>query len=125
LSLILPGLWWRKRRSIDTLYPNDYISTMYTIKTINEFEKWLSGIRDRTARIRLARQIDRLQKGQFGDVKHLAEGVLELREHFGPGWRMYGFNKGEVIIIMLSGGDKSSQSADIAKALQKTAGVEE
>ena len=107
------------------MYPNDYISAMYTIKTTPEFEKWLSGIRDRTARIRLARRIDRLQKGQFGDVKHIAEGVFELREHFGPGWRMYGVKKGEVIIIMLGGGDKSSQSADIAKALQKAAVVEE
>lgn len=98
---------------------------MYTIKTTPEFDAWLAGIRDRGTRIRLSRRIDRLQNGQFGDVKHIADGVFELREHFGPGWRMYGIKKGEVIVVMLGGGDKSSQSVDIAKALQKAATVEE
>lgn len=73
----------------------------------------------------LWRRIDRLQKGHFGDVKHISDGVFELREHFGPGWRMYDIKKGDVIVVMLGGGDKSNQSADIAKALQKAGAVED
>lgn len=53
---------------------------------------------------------------QFGDVKPVGHGVFEMREHFGPGWRMYYVQRGEVLIVMLGGGDKSTQSADIAKA---------
>ncbi len=55
-------------------------------------------------------------QGQFGDVKPVGDGVFEMREHFGPGWRMYYVQHGDVVIVMLGGGDKATQAADIAKA---------
>jgi putative addiction module killer protein len=69
-------------------------------------------------RIRLARRLDKAQRGQMGDVKPVGEGVLEMREHFGPGWRMYDTQRGETVIVMLGGCDKSSLVADIAKAVK-------
>ena len=61
--------------------------------------------------------MDKAQRGNLGDVKPVGKGVFEMREFFGPGWRMYYVQHGETLIVMLGGGDKSSQSADIAKAL--------
>jgi len=62
--------------------------------------------------------------GNLGDVKPVGEGVVEMREHFGPGWRMYYVQRGSQLIVMLGGGDKSSQSADIAKAIQLASTLE-
>ena len=56
-------------------------------------------------------------RGNLGDVKPVGEGVWEMREFFGPGWRMYYLQRGDVLIVMLGGGNKSTQSADIAKAI--------
>ena len=63
--------------------------------------------------------------GNLGDVKPVGEGVFEMREHFGPGWRMYYVQRGEVLIVMLGGGDKSSQAADIANAVKLAASFED
>ena len=98
---------------------------MLTIKTTPEFDKWMGSIKDRITYIRLARRLDRAQQGNLGDVKQVGEGVFEMREHFGPGWRMYYVRRGEVLVIMLGGGDKSSQDADIEKAVQIAASIEE
>ena len=65
---------------------------------------------------RLARRLEKAQKGNLGDVKPVGDGVFEMREHFGPGWRMYYVQRGEVLIVMLGGGDKSTQQADIRRA---------
>ena len=89
---------------------------MLTIKTTPEFDKWMGSIRDRITYIRLARRLDRAQQGNLGDVKQVGEGVFEMREHFGPGWRMYYVQRGAMLIVMLGGGDKSSQERDIAAA---------
>jgi len=59
--------------------------------------------------------------GNLGDVKPVGDGVFEMREQFGPGWCMYYVIRGEVVIVMLGGGDKSSQSADISKAIRLAA----
>ncbi len=56
--------------------------------------------------------------GNLGDVKPVGDGISEMREHFGPGWRMYYIQRGEMLIVMLGGGDKTSQEADIAKAVR-------
>ena len=72
---------------------------MYSIKRTNEFSGWLSGIKDRMARTRLNRRIDRAMAGNFGDVKPVGEGVFEMREHFGTGWRMYYIQRGTVLIL--------------------------
>jgi putative addiction module killer protein len=63
--------------------------------------------------------------GNLGDVKPIGEGVNEMREHFGSGWRMYYVQRGAVLIVMLGGGDQTSQPADIAKALKLAASVED
>lgn len=69
-------------------------------------------------RLRLARRLEKVQRGNLGDVKQVGEGVWEMREFFGPGWRMYYVRRDEVLIVMLGGGDKSTQAADIAKAIE-------
>jgi putative addiction module killer protein len=95
---------------------------IYEIRTLPEFDQWLAAIKDKTALIRLTRRLDRAQHGQFGDIKAVGDGVFEMREHFGSGWRMYYVQRGFQMIVMLGGGDKSSQTADIAKA-QKLANI--
>lgn len=98
---------------------------MYIVKTLPEFDAWLDGIKDRTTRLRLARRLDKAQRGNLGDVKPVGHGVLEMREFFGPGWRMYYVQHGNVLIVMLGGGDKSTQTADIAIAIERAARLED
>ena len=95
---------------------------MYTVKRTPEFDDWLAGIKDGMTRIRLAKRLDKVQRGVLGDVASVGQGVQEMREFFGPGWRMYFVERQGVIIVMLGGGDKSSQPADIevAVAVSKT-----
>jgi len=89
---------------------------MYTVKHLPEFDGWLNSLRDRPTRFRLLRRLEKAQRGLLGDVASVGDGVFEMREFFGPGWRMYYVQRGEVLIVMLGGGDKSSQVADIANA---------
>lgn len=91
---------------------------MYNIKLTDEFDVWLNGLKDNITRLRLARRLEKALRGALGDVKPVGEGVFEMREHFGLGWRMYYVQRGDTLIIMLAGGDKSSQSRDITKAKQ-------
>jgi len=90
---------------------------MCTIKRMPEFDEWLNGIRDGMTRIRLARRLDKAQRGLLGDVAPVGEGVCEMREFFGPGWRLYYIERDGMLIVMLGGGDKSTQSDDIARAI--------
>ena len=89
---------------------------MFIIKRLPEFDEWFEGLRDRMTGIRLGVRLDKLQRGILGDVKPVGDGVFEMREFFGPGWRMYYVQHGAVLIVMLGGGDKSSQASDIAAA---------
>jgi putative addiction module killer protein len=98
---------------------------MYSIKVLPEFTSWLNSLKDGVTRIRLARRLDKAQRGNLGDVKAVGEGVFEMREHFGPGWRLYYVQQGQTLIVILAGGDKSTQSADIAKAIKLAATLEE
>jgi len=98
---------------------------MITIRTLPQFDQWLAAIKDKKTAVRLLRRLDRLQAGQFGDIKPVGEGVFELREHFGSGWRMYYIRRGDALIIMLGGGDKSTQDADIAKAIRLAISLED
>lgn len=68
-------------------------------------------------RIRLGVRLDKAQRGLLGDIKPVGGGVIEMREFFGPGWRMYYVEQNGVLIVMLGGGDKSTQSSDIATAM--------
>ncbi|MGC4151463.1 MAG: type II toxin-antitoxin system RelE/ParE family toxin [Propionicimonas sp.] len=81
-----------------------------------EFDDWLRKLRDRQARLRILQRIDRLVHGNPGDVAPVGEGVSELRMHFGPGYRVYFLQDGDILIVLLVGGDKSTQQADIEKA---------
>ncbi len=83
-----------------------------------EFRRWLNSISDISTQIRLSRRLEKAQRGNLGDVVRLNSDVYEMREFFGPGWRMYYLEKGKAIIVMLMGGDKKSQSADIKFAKQ-------
>ena len=107
------------------MYSIDYTFYVYTVKTLPEFDKWLNSLKDRITRLRLSRRLDKAQRGNLGDVKPVGEGVFEMREHFGPGWRMYYVKRGKILIVMLGGGDKSSQESDIAKAKQREATLED
>ena len=98
---------------------------MLSIKYTDEFKTWLFGLTDGLTHRRLARRLEKAQNGKMGDVKPVGDGVFEMREHFGPGWRMYYVKRGSVLIVMLGGGAKSSQSADIAKAVKLAATIEE
>ncbi len=91
--------------------------TVYTIKRMPEFDLWFESIRDGLTRIRLAKRLDKAQRGLLGDVGSVGEGVFEMREFFGPGWRLYYVERKGALIVMLGGGDKSSQCEDIANAI--------
>jgi len=98
---------------------------MITIKRTSQFDAWFSGIKDGLTKRRLIARLRKVQLGNFGDVKVLEKGICEMREHFGPGWRMYYVQCSEQLIVMLGGGEKSSQSADIAKALKTASKIED
>jgi putative addiction module killer protein len=91
---------------------------MIKVRQTETFSKWLRGLRDLQARARIQTRIDRLQLGLTGDVKPVGEGVSELRINYGPGYRVYFVKQGRTLIILLAGGDKRTQSADIKTALK-------
>ena len=101
------------------------IAGFYTVKRTAEFDDWLAGIKDGLTRIRLAKRLDKVQRGLLGNVEPVGEGVSEMREFFGPGWRMYYIQRNGTIIVMLGGGDKSTQQADIAAAIALSKSIEE
>lgn len=89
------------------------------------FDAWLKGLSDKTAQRRLVARLRKASLGNLGDVKPVGKGVVEMREHFGPGWRMYYTLRGDQLVVMLGGGAKSSQRKDIAVAQQRAALIEE
>jgi putative addiction module killer protein len=99
------------------LYPLGYNVTMITIRETEIYSRWFAALRDRKARARIQTRIDRLQLGLLGDVKPVGEGVSELRIDYGPGYRVYFVQRGQELVILLAGGDKSTQDKDIKTAL--------
>lgn len=89
---------------------------MYELRKSAEFDRWLSGLRDRAAVARVLARLDRLARGNPGDVRPVGSGVSELRIDYGPGLRVYYVQHGEVMVILLCGGDKATQSRDITRA---------
>jgi putative addiction module killer protein len=82
------------------------------------FTQWLSDLPDRQARARILARLERLEAGNFGDAKFLRDGVSELRIDWGPGYRVYFGRDGRTVIVLLCGGDKRKQDADIRKAVE-------
>ena len=91
---------------------------MIEVRKTGEFAQWLDDLRDTHARARIQARIERLAAGNPGDVKPVGAGVSELRIDYGPGYRVYFMQKGSVSIILLAGGDKSTQTRDIKTALR-------
>ena len=89
---------------------------MLEIRETSAYARWFSALRDRTAKARIDIRIRRLSLGNPGDVRPVGEGVSELRIHFGPGYRIYFIKQGETVVILLAGGEKSSQGDDIKHA---------
>ena len=98
---------------------------MFTIKQTREFAAWLSGIKDGMTRRRLATRLRKAALGNLGDVKPVGDGVYEMREFFGPGWRLYYTQRGTTLIVMLGCGDKSTQPVNIDKAIAFAATLED
>jgi putative addiction module killer protein len=96
----------------NVLYKGHPITIVQTLV----FRDWLNGLRDRAAQLRIDDRLKRLAAGNAGDTKSIGCGVQELRMRFGPGYRIYYIWRGDVLVILLNGGDKNSQKRDIAKA---------
>ena len=91
---------------------------MTEIRKTERFARWIDGLRDLRGRARILARIERLAGGNPGDVRRIGEGVSEIRIDFGPGYRVYFKKRGRELIILLAGGDKSTQARDIAAALR-------
>lgn len=98
------------------LYDNKTVN--YEILTTNHFDKWLSSLKDNTVVARIMSRIYRIEQGNFGDVKTIGKDLFEIRFFFGSGFRIYYTVQGKAIILLLCGGNKSTQKKDIEKAKQ-------
>lgn len=91
---------------------------MFELKQTETFRKWRTRLKDQRARALIASRLDRLAYGHAGDAEPVGEGISELRIHHGPGYRIYFQKRGTTLIVLLCGGDKSSQANDIRIAKQ-------
>ena len=98
---------------------------MIEVRQTTVFRAWLDRLADRRATERISQRIVRLQAGLLGDVKPVGEGVSELRVDHGPGYRVYFVQRGQVLIVLLFGGDKRSQARDIRRAKALAAELED
>lgn len=89
---------------------------MIEVRKTAVFAAWLDDLRDVKAQSRIVARIARMESGIPGDVRSVGEGVVEMRIDYGPGYRVYFVRQGALIVILLCGGDKSTQAADIARA---------
>lgn len=98
---------------------------MFTVRQTTHFAKWLDELSDDRARKRIAARIVRVEAGNFGDVKSVGGKVSALRADVGPGYRVYFTRRGKELILLLCGGDKSTQAADIAAAQAMVAALDQ
>lgn len=89
---------------------------MYSIEQTEDFKKWLKDLKDPLAKIHILKRIKRAEAGNFGDSKALGDGLSEMRITTGKGYRIYYMQVGNIIYLIISGGDKSTQQKDIDKA---------
>jgi putative addiction module killer protein len=97
---------------------------VYRVIKTNVFDTWLDGLRDRKARALIIRRVMALELGHFGDFKQVEKGVLEMRIHIGPGYRVYVTRRARQLLVLLCGGDKGSQKRDIARAVKLAESLE-
>lgn len=89
---------------------------MFTVRQTQAFQDWLDGLKDPRAQVRIAARLRMAEAGNLGDWKAVGGDVSEMRIDFGPGYRLYFTRRGSILIVMLAGGDKSSQTRDIKRA---------
>jgi putative addiction module killer protein len=89
---------------------------VYQLQASSVFDDWLRTLRDQNARARVLARLESAENGNLGDVKAVGDGIREMRIHSGPGYRIYFAQNGKLLLLLLCGGDKSTQSRDIAKA---------
>ena len=102
-----------------------YNIRMYTVNQTHIFRHWLQKMRDKNARARIAARIRNAEAGNLGDSQPVGEGVSEMRIHLGPGYRVYYMMAGKAVIFLLMGGDKSTQQADIKRAIAMARQIKE
>jgi len=98
---------------------------MMEVRQTGTFSNWMAALRNHRARAKIAARIDRLALGNPGDVQPLGEGVSELRIHYGPGYRVYFVKRAKTLVVLLCGGDKSTQTKDIKAAKMLAANFED
>jgi putative addiction module killer protein len=89
---------------------------MYTLRQTQEFQDWLDALKDLRAQVRIVARLRLVEAGNLGDWKAVGGGVSEMRVDVGPGYRLYFTRRGNLLIVMLAGGDKATQSRDIKRA---------
>lgn len=97
---------------------------MNTFLRSDEFDAWLSSLKDKVGRARIIHRIRSAEHGNFGDCESVGEGVSEMRVHFGPGYRVYFTRRGDVVYLLLLGGNKSSQKREIKRAIEMARAIE-
>ena len=97
---------------------------MIDVRQTTRFSTWLTGLRDDRARAKILKRIDRAKKGNLGELRPVGQGVSEMRIFYGPGYRLYFIQRGKALIVLLCGGDKSTQDADIVEAKDMAREVE-
>ena len=97
----------------------------FSLESTQEYDKWFAKLKDPLTKNRILARLSRVEKGNFGDFKALESNLFELRFFFGPGWCIYYTIKSNCIVLLLVGGEKSSQDKDIAKASELWAKLEE
>ena len=97
---------------------------MYQLQRTETFDKWLAGLRDAKGKARILARLESVRLGNLGDSRSLGGGLHELRVFAGPGYRVYFALRGKIVIVLLCGGDKSSQQRDIVRARRLLAALE-
>ena len=101
------------------MFPEGYILSMvYEIRQTEEFEKWFRKLKDKVAKVKFLARFARVENGNFGNSKRLSQNLFELIFSFGPGYRIYYTVRDNIIVLLLVGGDKSSQKKDIKRAAE-------
>ena len=109
--------------SLLSRYHVDYNTVMVEIRQAEVYARWIGEVRNRQATVRTGNRIRRLSLGKPGDVRPVGEGVSEIRIDYGPGYRVYFSQRGEVLVVLLAVGEKDSEEQDIRRALDLAKGL--